>query len=83
MLKLHVPKFGSDITVRLSDIAEKQVPTKLKPIVVHVDSVEKFRNHKELLSESLPCQAPLIFAQNTSQQLNNILENKAEQPIGD
>ena len=34
MLKPLVPKFCSDLSVRLRDIAEKQVPAKLKPIVV-------------------------------------------------
>ena len=34
MLKPLVPKFRSDLSVRLRDIAEKQVPAKLKPIVV-------------------------------------------------
>ena len=34
MLKPLVPKFRSDLSVRLKDIAEKQVPVKLKPIVV-------------------------------------------------
>ena len=33
MLKPLVPKFRSDISPRLKDIAEKQVPAKLKPIV--------------------------------------------------
>ena len=33
MLKPFEPKFRSDLSVCLSDIAEKQVPTKLKPIV--------------------------------------------------
>ena len=33
MLKPLVPKFGFDISDRLRDIAEKQVPAKLKPIV--------------------------------------------------
>ena len=33
MLKPLVPKFRSDLSVRLKDIAEKQVPVKLKPIV--------------------------------------------------
>ena len=28
-----VPKFRSDLSVRLTDIAEKQIPAKLKPIV--------------------------------------------------
>ena len=33
MLKALVPKFRSDLTVRLKDIAKKkQVPAKLKPI---------------------------------------------------
>ena len=34
MLKLLVPKFRPDLYVRLKDIAEKQVPEKLKPVVV-------------------------------------------------
>ena len=34
MLKALVSKFRSDLSVRLSDIAEKQVPAKLKLIVV-------------------------------------------------
>ena len=33
MLKPIVPKFRQDLTVRSKDIAEKQVPAKLKPIV--------------------------------------------------
>ena len=33
MLKPLVPKFRSDLSVRLRDITEKQVPAKLKPIV--------------------------------------------------
>ena len=33
MLKSLVAKFRSDLFVRLSDIAEKQVPAKLKPTV--------------------------------------------------
>ena len=33
MLKPLVPKFRSDISVRLRNIAEKQVPVKLKTIV--------------------------------------------------
>ena len=33
MLKPLVSKFGSDLSVRFSDIAQKQVPAKLKPIV--------------------------------------------------
>ena len=33
MLKLIVPKFHSDLSISLRDIAEKQVPVKLKPIV--------------------------------------------------
>ena len=35
MLKTHMSKFCSDLSVRLRDIAEKQVPAKLKPIVGH------------------------------------------------
>ena len=34
MLKPLVPKFRSDISVGLRDIAEKQVPAELKPIIV-------------------------------------------------
>ena len=34
MLKPVVPKLRPDLSVRLKDIAEKQVPAKLKPIVV-------------------------------------------------
>ena len=33
MLKSPVPKFRPDLSARLKDIAEKQVPVKLKPIV--------------------------------------------------
>ena len=33
MMKLLVPKFPSDLSPRLKDVAEKQVPVKLKPIV--------------------------------------------------
>ena len=36
MLKPIVPKFRPDLSVRLKDIAEKQGPAKLKPIVVVV-----------------------------------------------
>ena len=35
MLKTLVPKFGPDLSTRLKHIAEKQVPTELKPIVVY------------------------------------------------
>ena len=34
MLKPLVPEFRSDLSARLRDIAEKQVPVKLKPIEV-------------------------------------------------
>ena len=34
MLKLLMPKFCPDLSVRLNDIAEKQVLAKIKPIVV-------------------------------------------------
>ena len=34
MLKPIMPKFRPNQSVRLKDIAEKQVPAKLKPIVV-------------------------------------------------
>ena len=34
MLKPVVAKFRLDLSVRLKDIAEKQVPVKLKPIVL-------------------------------------------------
>ena len=33
MMKPLVPKFRPDLSARLKDIAEKQVPVKLKPIV--------------------------------------------------
>ena len=33
MLKPLVPKFGPDLSARLKDIVEKQVPARLKPIV--------------------------------------------------
>ena len=33
MLKSLVPKFRPDLSARLKDIAEKQVPAKPKPIV--------------------------------------------------
>ena len=33
MLKPAVPKFRPDLSARLTDIAEKRVPAKLKPIV--------------------------------------------------
>ena len=33
MLKLLVPKFHFDLSVRLRDIAENRVPAKVKPIV--------------------------------------------------
>ena len=36
MLKPLVPKFGSDLSVRLRDIAEKQVLANLKPIVAFI-----------------------------------------------
>ena len=36
MLKTLVHKFGPDLFARLKDIAEKQVPAKLKPIVVSI-----------------------------------------------
>ena len=34
MLKPLVPKFRPDVFARFKDIAEKQVPARLKPIVV-------------------------------------------------
>ena len=34
MLKPLVPKFRPDLLARFKDIAEKQVPAKLKPIIV-------------------------------------------------
>ena len=33
MLKYLVPKFGPNLSARLKDIAKKQIPVKLKPIV--------------------------------------------------
>ena len=42
MLKTPMSKFCSDLSVRLRDIAEKQVPAKLKPIVgrTHTHTLE-------------------------------------------
>ena len=37
ILKPLVPKFRPGLLSRLRDIAEKQIPVKLKPIVVHND----------------------------------------------
>ena len=42
MLKPLVPKFGSDLSVRIGDIAEKQVPAKLKPIVGLIQKVHRY-----------------------------------------
>ena len=42
MLKPLVPKFRSDLSVRLRNIAEKQIPVKLKPIVA-ICPVTKFQ----------------------------------------
>ena len=39
MLKHLVPKFVLTCFVRLKDIAEKQVPAKLKPIVVKTEKI--------------------------------------------
>ena len=38
MLKPLVPKRCLHLSARLKDIAEKQVPAKLKPIVAHIRS---------------------------------------------
>ena len=35
VLKTLVPRFRLDLSARLKDIAEKQVPVKLKTIVAH------------------------------------------------
>ena len=35
-MKPLLPKFCLDLSARLKDIAEKHVPAKLKPIVVHL-----------------------------------------------
>ena len=43
MLKPLVPKFCSDLSVYLRDIAEKQVPAKLKPIVVQNRGVKRLK----------------------------------------
>ena len=37
MLKPLVPKFRPDLSVCLKDITEKQIPVKLKPIVIARD----------------------------------------------
>ena len=49
MLKPLVPKFRSDLYVRLMNIAEKQVPVKLKPIVSTrgANRNPKFRNSEK------------------------------------
>ena len=53
MLKLLVPKFRPDLSARLKHIAEKQVPVKLKPIVIEPKEINgSFRESKEIL-ESL------------------------------
>ena len=39
MLKPLAPKFRSDLSVGSRDIAEKQVPANLQPIVVHCDPI--------------------------------------------
>ena len=46
MLKNPMSKFCSDLSIRLSDIAEKQVPAELKPIEAHHD---KRRSGPELV----------------------------------
>ena len=46
MLKPPVSKFRSDLSVRLKDIAEKQVPVKLKPIVGEKTNMEKKMHSK-------------------------------------
>ena len=38
MLKPPVLKFRSEISVRLRDIAEKQIPAKLKPTIVETST---------------------------------------------
>ena len=43
MLKPLVPKLRSGLSVRLRDIAEKQVPAKLKPIVHSLAELLKLR----------------------------------------
>ena len=41
MLKSLVPKFSPDLSARFKDVAKKQVPAKLKPIVkLHKMSME-------------------------------------------
>ena len=49
ILKLLVLKFHSDLSVRSRDIAEKQVPAKLKPIVDASNAnIEKFQELKPI-----------------------------------
>ena len=48
MLKLFAPKFHPDLSVRLRDIAEKQAPVKLKPIVgVRDNGIGSLKTHSE------------------------------------
>ena len=48
MLKPLVPKFRPDLSARLKDIAENQVPAKLKPIVgiIHQEDAEQAGGHQ-------------------------------------
>ena len=39
MLKLLVPRFRPNLSACLKDVAEKQVPVKLKLIVVHISNL--------------------------------------------
>ena len=60
MLKLLVPKLSSDLSVRLRDIDEKQVPAKLKPIVDASNThMEKFQELKAISPPEL--QVPMVF----------------------
>ena len=43
MLKHVVSKFRHDLSIRLKDIAEKQVPAKLKPIISILSLIELIR----------------------------------------
>ena len=45
MLKPFVPKFPPEIFARLRDVAEKQVPAKLKPIVVNLKCRQNRTKH--------------------------------------
>ena len=54
MLKPIVPEFHSDLSVRLSNNAQKQVPVKLEPIVSVTYFVLPFHKRPNNLVHTLP-----------------------------